>query len=250
MKANLPPGLRSRPVAANAISNCTIRSRSDDPDQPGPYTPRARATVPVNVSSLASARIWTLGGRRIPRFLFLLTAREVYTCASAPAVPELAPTRRADHFQSRRCPRISRTEDSGGSGFDEDLLDSAAPNLAKYLIPDGVIPVQPKVYEQVYVVLLEYKGQRKTVVLDATRFGTNTVRIQLRRTESCGRKQECLSKLIRGGYFARIDPAISARASSRCRGSVSQSCQALAILFTTCSAAALPRRSARSLRYS
>jgi hypothetical protein len=27
------------------------------------------------------------------------------------------------------------------------------------------------------------------------------------------KKQECLSKLIRGGYFARIDPAISARAS-------------------------------------
>ncbi len=85
-------------VAANAISDCTIRSRSDDPDQPGPYTPRARATVPVNASSLPSARKWTLGGRRIPRFLFLLTAREVYACASAPAVPELAPTRRADHF--------------------------------------------------------------------------------------------------------------------------------------------------------
>ena len=53
-----------------------------------------------------------------------------------------------------------------------------------------------------------------------------------------------------GGYFARIDLAISARASSRCRGSVSQSCQVRAILFTTCSATALPRRSARSLRYS
>ena len=53
-----------------------------------------------------------------------------------------------------------------------------------------------------------------------------------------------------GGYFARINRAISARASNRCKGSVSQSCQARAILFTTCSATALPRRSARSLRYS
>lgn len=42
-------------------------------------------------------------------------------------------------------------------------------------------------------------------------------------------------------YFARINLAISVRASSKCLASVSQTCQLRAIFFTTLSAATLPR---------
>ena len=86
---------------------------------PRPSVHRAHATAPVNASSLSSARIWTLSVARIPRFLFLLTAREDYACAEAevPAVPELDPTtgsplhrRRSAHlcsFSSK--PRLRRS---------------------------------------------------------------------------------------------------------------------------------------------
>ena len=41
-----------------------------------PYTHQAHAIVPAKASSLSSARIWTSGVERTPRFLFQLTARE------------------------------------------------------------------------------------------------------------------------------------------------------------------------------
>jgi hypothetical protein len=59
-----------------------------------------------------------------------------------------------------------------------DLLSSHE-KLDKYVVPDGPTPVSPRVYTQVYIVIVEQNGKSRQRTLDVTRTGSNRLHVIL-----------------------------------------------------------------------